>query len=56
MMGSTGLPDVPDQPELFDPPGPQVEVDVVVVWRIVNGRIKDVWDISSVYTLHTPAE
>ena len=27
----------------------QVETDVVVVWRIVDGRIAEVWDIPSVY-------
>ncbi|MBQ0732769.1 nuclear transport factor 2 family protein [Aquimarina celericrescens] len=27
----------------------QLEVDVVVVWRIVDGRIKEVWDIPAVY-------
>ena len=30
----------------------QIETDVVVVWRIVGGRIKEVWDIPSVYTSH----
>ena len=28
----------------------QIEIDVVVVWRIVDGRITEVWDIPSVYT------
>jgi predicted SnoaL-like aldol condensation-catalyzing enzyme len=28
----------------------QIEVDVVVVWRIVNGKIAEVWDIPSVHT------
>lgn len=28
----------------------QIETDVVVVWRIVNGKIKEVWDIPSAYT------
>ena len=28
----------------------QVETNVVVVWRIVDGRITEVWDIPSVYT------
>ena len=27
-----------------------IEIDVVVVWRIVNGKITEVWDIPSVYT------
>ena len=27
----------------------RIETDVVVVWRIVNGRIAEVWDIPSVY-------
>ena len=30
--------------------GQQVATDVVVVWRIVDNRIKEVWDIPSVYT------
>ncbi|MEL6319232.1 MAG: nuclear transport factor 2 family protein [Cyanobacteria bacterium J06626_14] len=29
----------------------QIQTDVVVVWRIVDGRITEVWDIPSVYTL-----
>lgn len=28
----------------------QLETDVVVVWRIVDGKITEVWDIPSVYT------
>jgi predicted SnoaL-like aldol condensation-catalyzing enzyme len=28
----------------------QIEVDVVVVWRIVNGKIAEVWDIPSAHT------
>lgn len=28
----------------------QLETHVVVVWRIVDGRITEVWDIPSVYT------
>ncbi len=28
----------------------QIETHVVVVWRIVEGRIAEVWDIPSVYT------
>ncbi len=31
--------------------GRQVEIDVVVVWRIVEGRIAEVWDI--VPSVHT---
>ena len=27
----------------------EITTDVVVVWRIVDGRIKEVWDIPSVY-------
>ena len=27
-----------------------IATNVVVVWRIVNGRITEVWDIPSVYT------
>ncbi len=27
--------------------------DVVVVWRIVEGRIKEVWDIPAIYTAQT---
>ena len=30
--------------------GQQVTTDVVVVWRIVDGRIAEIWDIPSVYT------
>ena len=29
--------------------GKQIESDVVVVWRIVDGRIAEVWDIPSIY-------
>ena len=28
----------------------QIETDVVVVWRILDGKITEVWDIPSVYT------
>jgi ketosteroid isomerase-like protein len=31
--------------------GEPISVDVVVVWRIVDGRIAEVWDIPSVHTL-----
>lgn len=27
-----------------------IEIDAVVVWRIVDNRIKEAWDIPSVYT------
>ncbi len=30
--------------------GQPVEIDVVAVWRIVGGRIAEVWDIPSVHT------
>lgn len=30
--------------------GEAIAVDVVIVWRIVDGRIKEVWDIPSAYT------
>lgn len=30
--------------------GEQIEVDAVVVWRIVDGKIKEAWDIPAVYT------
>ena len=30
--------------------GRQIETDVVVVWRIVDGRITEVWDIPSIHT------
>ena len=32
-------------------PGEDVKTDVVLVWRIVDGRIAEVWDIPSAYTL-----
>lgn len=31
----------------------QIESDVVVVWRIVDGRIAEVWDIPSIHAAHT---
>ncbi|QDU06977.1 nuclear transport factor 2 family protein [Gimesia aquarii] len=31
----------------------QIEIDVVVVWRIVDGRISEVWDIPSVHHAQT---
>ena len=30
--------------------GQQIEVEAVVVWRIVDGKIKEAWDIPAVYT------
>lgn len=30
--------------------GQPITLDVVVVWRIVDGRVAEVWDIPSVYT------
>lgn len=29
--------------------GENIDIDVVVVWRIVDGRIAEVWDIPSAY-------
>ena len=31
--------------------GQNIVTDVVLVWRIVEGRVKEVWDIPSVYTV-----
>ena len=31
-------------------PDKQIETNVVVVWRILDGKIKEVWDIPGVYT------
>ena len=33
--------------------GQQLEIDAVVVWRIVDGKIKEAWDIPAVYTAET---
>lgn len=33
-----------------------VESDVVVVWRIVDGQIKEVWDIPSIHKVHVVSE
>ena len=33
--------------------GQQIAVDAVVVWRIVDGKIKEAWDIPAVYTAQT---
>lgn len=30
--------------------GQKIELDAVVVWRIVDGKIKEAWDIPAVYT------
>ena len=30
----------------------KLESDVVVVWRIVDGKIREVWDIPSVHSVH----
>ena len=32
--------------------GDEISIDVVLVWRIVDNRIKEIWDIPSTYTLH----
>ena len=34
----------------------KIESDVVVVWRIVDGQIKEVWDIPSIHNLRDVAE
>ncbi len=36
-------------------PNQQVEVDAVVVWRILEGRIVEAWDIPAVHTAKTTA-
>ena len=33
--------------------GQHLEIDAVVVWRIVDGKIKEAWDIPAVYTVAT---
>ena len=30
--------------------GQQIQLDAVVVWRIVDGKIKEAWDIPAIYT------
>ncbi len=30
--------------------GKQMEIDAVVVWRIVEGKIKEAWDIPAIHT------
>ena len=34
--------------------GRSISIDAVVVWRIVNGRIAEAWDIPSAHTLAKP--
>lgn len=36
--------------------GNAIETDVVLVWRIVDGHVVEVWDIPSVYTGPSPPE
>lgn len=36
-------------------PDREVEVDAVVVWRILDGRITEAWDIPAVHTAKTKA-
>lgn len=36
--------------------GQSIETDVVLVWRIVDGRVVEVWDIPSVHTGRSPRE
>lgn len=33
-----------------------ITTDVVVVWRFVDGRIREVWDIPSAYTQASPVQ
>jgi len=33
--------------------GEKIEIDAVVVWRIVDGKIKEAWDIPAIYTPKT---
>jgi len=33
--------------------GTPIETDVVVVWRVVDGRFTEVWDIPSVHSVRT---
>jgi len=33
--------------------GRHLEIDAVVVWRIVDGKIKEAWDIPAVFTAET---
>lgn len=34
--------------------GRPIEIDTVVVWRIVNGRFVEAWDIPSLHTMASP--
>ena len=34
--------------------GQPIKLDAVVVWRIVDGRIAEAWDIPAIHTIHTP--
>ena len=36
--------------------GQSIETDVVLVWRIVDGHVVEVWDIPSVYAGPSPKE
>ena len=36
--------------------GQSIEVDAVVVWRIVDGRIVEAWDIAAVHSPHPVSE
>ena len=33
--------------------GQDLEIDAVVVWRIVEGKIKEAWDMPAIYTAET---
>ena len=33
--------------------GQSIATDVVIVWRVVDGRVVEVWDIPSIYTSPT---
>lgn len=37
--------------QVMDLEGHHIESDVVVVWRIVDGRIAEVWDIPSIHAV-----
>lgn len=34
--------------------GQQLEINAVVVWRIVDEKIKEAWDIPAIYTAERP--
>ena len=34
--------------------GESIMIDAIVVWRVVEGRLAEAWDIPAVYTLATP--